>query len=78
MVIMGGEAAAGDNLKRLAEFCFSPRPHPTNPKTLVIPRRLISDNEDYLIVAVDQRGKRAIRYHSGEGSQPWEKYVILY
>jgi hypothetical protein len=43
---------------------------PTTPKALVIPRRLISDNADYPIVADNQRGKRIIMYDSGEGSHP--------
>ena len=66
----GGEAAARENLKRQAEFCFSPRPHPLLLQRLVIPRRLISDNAGYPIVADNQRGKRVIMYDSGEGSHP--------
>ena len=73
MVVMGGEAEARDVnfhffLKSDSLASASP---PTTPKALVIPRRLISDNVDYPIVEDNQRGKRVIKDHSGEGSHPW-------
>ena len=70
MVIMGGEAAARENLKRQAELLLAAASPPTTPKALVIPRRLISGYADYPIVADNQRGKRVIMYDSGEGSHP--------
>jgi len=43
---------------------------PDTSRALVIPRRLISDNGGYPHMEDNQRGKRVIKEHSGEGSHP--------